>query len=311
MLFDISTNQQFFVPDWAEQQMREDFPDFFNGKSVRIKIKESKMRKNYKVASNSHDSEPRLFIEPPRGNSRKAQGIIIDPEFGDQIHLQYSTQPPRQDRNGLGFSYPSNRVVISHGMVIPPTQKDLLFYVHYMCPIIEGNKCAFPSPDQWYEYDRPSVTAKAKIDKAREDRDLENLIYFDTPYSTILKAIEGLAMRNQENEEQNRVALHDAIKTGSETFRRNAFEILGTSKPKRTEVVAEKTQETVHELINRLSEENLIKNMDGKWYIRDRRGDGTKFLKNAFFESSGDDAVFTLIDHLKVNEELLGKLRKL
>lgn len=291
--------------------MREDFPDFFKGKSVRIKIKESRMRKSYKVASNSHDSEPRLYVEPPQGNSRKAQGIIVDPEFGDQIHLQYSSQPPRQGRNGLGFSYPSNRVTISHGMVIQPTQKDLLFYVHYMCPIVDGNRCSFPSAEQWYEYDRPEVTAKAKIDKAREERNLEGLIYFDTPYNVILKAIEGLAMKDQGNEEQNRVSLHDAIKRGSETFRRNAFEILGTSKPKHVEKVAEKPQETIHELINRLSEENLIKNMDGKWYIRDRRGDGTKFLKNAFFESSGDDAVFALIDHLKVNEELLGKLTKL
>lgn len=291
--------------------MREDFPDFFKGKSVQIKIKEAFMRRSYKVASNSHDSEPRLYIEPPQGSIRKARGIIIDPEYGDQIHIQYSTTPPRASKNGMEFSYPSDRVTISHGMVIQPTQKDLLFYIHYLCPVIEGNKCAFPAPEQWYEYDRPEIAAKAKIDKAREDRDLENLIYFDTPYNTILKAIEGLAMSNQGNEEQNRVSLHDAIKRGSETFRRNAFEILGASKPKRTEVVAEKTQETVHELINRLSEENLIKNMDGKWYIRDRRGDGTKFLKNAFFESSGDDAVFTLIDHLKVNEELLGKLRKL
>jgi hypothetical protein len=49
------------------------------------------------------------------------------------------------------------------------------------------------------------------------------------------------------------------------------------------------------------------------WYIRDRRGDGTKWLKSPFFESAqtGSEAAFALIDHLKVNEELLGKLRKL
>ena len=55
----------------------------------------------------------------------------------------------------------------------------------------------------------------------------------------------------------------------------------------------------------------IIKHDSGKWYIRDRRGDGDKFLKNAFFESDSPEGVFALIDHLKVNKELLDKLRKL
>jgi hypothetical protein len=111
-------------------------------------------------------------------------------------------------------------------------------------------------------------------------------------------------------EDETRVMLHDALRSGSETFRKNAFEILGSSKPQQ---VKAPEGESVHELVNRLISENFIKNEDGMWYIRDRRGDGTKWLKAPFFESTqtGSEAAFALIDHLKVNEELLGKLRKL
>jgi hypothetical protein len=72
-----------------------------------------------------------------------------------------------------------------------------------------------------------------------------------------------------------------------------------------------KAEETIHEMVNRLSSEGFIKNEDGIWYLRDRRGDGTKWLKNPLFESTGEKDAFALIDHLKVNDELLSKLRKL
>jgi len=93
-------------------------------------------------------------------------------------------------------------------------------------------------------------------------------------------------------------------------FKNNAFEIINSSKPQQAK---SSEGESVHELVNRLISENFIKNEDGLWYIRDRRGDGTKWLKTPFFESAekGSEAAFALIDHLKVNEELLGKLRKL
>ena len=125
-----------------------------------------------------------------------------------------------------------------------------------------------------------------------------------------MKAVEGLGLRVLHTEEETRVMLHDAIKNGSEVFKKNAFEIIGSPKQKESAPVSE---ETVHELVNRLMSENFIKNEDGMWYIRDRRGDGTKWLKAPFFESTqtGSEAAFALIDHLKVNEELLGKLRKL
>jgi len=310
MLFDISNGQPMPIPSWAEEQMREDFPDFFKGKPVKINVLPSKMKRSYKVPSHDKNQEPRLFIEPPQGNSRKARGVIYDEEYGVQTHVQYATAPPRPGNNGaLEFYYPANNVTISHGMNILPTQKDLLFYVHYLCPIIKDNRCMEKALDPWYEYDKPEAVAKDKIETARSARELENLIYFDTSYEMVIKAIEGLGMSKLYTEEENRVALHDAIKNGSDTFRKNAFEILSSVK-KKQEV---QTEETIHELVNRLSSEGFIKNEDGMWYIRDRRGDGTKWLKAPFFESTqeGSEAAFALIDHLKVNEELLGKLRKL
>jgi len=309
MLFDISTGQRIFIPDWVEEQMRQDFPDFYNGKPIVIKAKESKMRRVMKVPSNNHSAEARLFFDPPQGTTRKARGIFVDEE-GDNTHIQYSTSVPRINNGMPLFSYPTANVTIEHGMSISPGQKDLLFYIHYLCPIIDGNRCAYKSSDQWYEYDRPEVVAAAKISDAKKARELENLVYFDVPYDVILKAVEGLAMNKLDSEEQNRVALHDAIKNGSETFRRNAFEIIGSYvKPEGKK--EEKPSEDIHELINRLVEDKSIKNDSGKWYIRDRRGDGDKFLKNAFFESDSPEGVFALIDHLKVNKELLDKLRKL
>lgn len=306
MLFDISTNQPISIPDWAETQMREDFPDFFKGKPVRIKTLDSKMRRSYKVPSIDKEGTPRLFVEPPRGNSRKARGIVVEPETGDEYHIQYSTTSPRPGQYGMEFAYPGNNVTIRHGMEIRPGQKDLLFYVHFICPIISGNRCARKSQDPWYTYDKPEIEAKNKIESARSARDLENLIYFDASYETILKAITGLGLNIKDTEEENRVSLHDSIKSGSDTFKKNAFEILGGA----TKRQQEKSEETIHELINRLSSEGFIKNEDGIWYLRDRRGDGTKWLKNPFFESTGEKDAFALIDHLKVNSELLDKLRK-
>jgi hypothetical protein len=136
------------------------------------------------------------------------------------------------------------------------------------------------------------------------------LIYFDLDYKTILKAVEGVGMAPLHTEEETRVMLHDAIRAGSETFKKNAFEIINSIKPQQSTAPE---GESIHELVNRLISENYIKNEDGMWYIRDRRGDGTKWLKSPFFESTqtGSEAAFALIDHLKVNEELLGKLRKL
>jgi hypothetical protein len=307
MLFDISTGASIPVPTWAVEILEEDFPDFFNGKPVKISVLPHKMARNYKVGSNDKSMTPRLVIEPPIGTVRKARGYVLDPETGQQVMLQYSTSYPRNTSSGISFPFPGGYVTLEHGMTIQPSQLDLLFYVHFLCPSVEGNMCEYADHSPFYKYDRPDVDAKTKIEKVKKERNLENLIYFDTPYDSILKAINGLGLKTKETEEENRVMLHDAMSRGTETFRNNAFEILNSTQ-KKQEV---KSEETIHELVNRLSSEGFIKNEDGIWYLRDRRGDGTKWLKNPFFESTGEKDAFALIDHLKVNEELLGKLRKL
>ena len=311
MLYDMSNGAPMPIPSWAEEIMMNDFPDFYKGKPVRIKVLPQYMKRVRLVSSNDHNSAVRIKMEPPKSNSRKARGSFFDEEIQEYVHVQYSASPPTSTRNGLPvFSYKSAVVEIKDGFTIQPTQRDLLFYVHFLCPNIASNKCNVKSDRPFYDYDRPEVAAATKISDAKKARELENLIYFDVPYNVILKAVEGLAMNKLDSEEQNRVALHDAIKNGSETFRRNAFEIIGShAKPEAKK--EEKTSEDVHELINRLVEDKSIKNDSGKWYIRDRRGDGDKFLKNAFFESDSPEGVFALIDHLKVNKELLDKLRKL
>ena len=309
MLFDISTGAPIPVPTWAEELMKQDFPEFFAGQSIKIKVTPSRMLRVQKVSSSDKSSEPRNVLESPPGNTRKARGIVIDPMDGEPFPIQFSSSYPRVQNGKNEWGYPSGYITIQDGMTILPNQIDLLFYLHFLCPNIKDNRCINRTSDPFYEYDRPEMDAKTKMDTAKKAREFESLIYFDTPYDLILKAINGLGMVDYNSEERNRVALHDAIKSGNEVFKKNAFEILGSQAKK----VEAKADESVHELVNRLLSENFIKNEDGMWYIRDRRGDGTKWLKNPFFESKqeGAEGTFELIDHLKVNSELLDKLRKL
>jgi hypothetical protein len=309
MLFDLSNNTPVDVPEWAEQEMRNDFPYFFNEKRpVVLRVKDRYKVRSYKVPTNNTDAEPILMVQSPGAFSIKTKGNFYDKEGETEYTLLYTTSAPT-NISGV-YKYNSSRISIGDGFTIQPHQKDLLFYLQYICPMIDGNKALYKSGNKRFVYEKKDVVATSKISAAKAARELENLIYFDTDYKTILKAVEGLGMKVLFTEDETRVALHDAIKNGSDTFKKNAFEIIGSSKPQQTKSSEE---ESVHELVNRLINENYIKNEDGMWYIRDRRGDGTKWLKTPFFESAqtGSEAAFALIDHLKVNEELLGKLRKL
>jgi hypothetical protein len=309
MLFDLSNNQPVDVPEWAEQELRNEFPYFFNDKRpVVLRVKDEYKLKTFKVPANNHDADPRLYVQAPGASSIKTKANFYDKETESEYTLIY-TQTAPSVVNGTA-TYQASRIEIADGFKIEPHQKDLLFYIQYMCPIIDGNKSIYKSPGVKYEYEKKDVEAKTRISIARQQRELENLIYFDLDYKTILKTIEGLGMAPLHTEDETRVMLHDAIKAGSEVFKKNAFEIINSVKPQQAKT---SEGESVHELVNRLISENFIKNEDGMWYIRDRRGDGTKWLKSPFFESAqkGSEAAFALIDHLKVNEELLGKLRKL
>lgn len=309
MLFDLSNNQPVDVPEWAEQELRNEFPYFFNDKRpVVLKVKDQHKLKIYKVPTNSPDSEPILMISSPGPSSIKSKGNFYDKETESEYTLMYTTSAP--SNVGGSYSYQNTRVQIGDGFTIQPHQKDLLFYVHYICPLVEGNQSINKSSGVRYEYEKKEVEAKSKISTARAARELEDLIYFNLDYTTVLKVVEGLGLKPLFTEDETRVMLHDSVRAGSETFKKNAFEIIDSVKPRETKP---STEESIHELVNRLVNENYIKNEDEMWYIRDRRGDGTKWLKSAFFESTqtGSEAAFALIDHLKVNEELLGKLRKL
>lgn len=309
MLFDLSNNQPVDVPEWAEQELRNEFPYFFNEKRpVVLRVADRYKHRTYKVPTNNTDSDPILMIQAPGASSIKTTANFYDKESESEYTLMYTTVAPTVI-NG-NYNYQGARLRIADGFTIQPHQKDLLFYIHYMCPIVDGNHSLHKSHNVRYEYEKKDMEAKSKINLAKAARELENLIYFDTDYKTILKTVDGLGMAPLHTEEETRVMLHDAIKNGSETFKKNAFEILNSAKPVQTKSTE---GETIHELVNRLLSENYIKNEDGMWYIRDRRGDGTKWLKSPFFESTqtGSEAAFALIDHLKVNEELLGKLRKL
>jgi len=309
MLFDLSNNQPVDVPEWAEQELRNEFPYFFNEKRpVILRVMDRYKLKSYKVPTNNPDSDAILMIQAPGASSIKTSANFYDKETESEYTLMYSNTAPTNINGNI--NYQGGRVRISDGFAIQPHQKDLLFYIHFMCPIVEGNNSLFKSNNVRYEYEKKDVEAKSKISTARAARELEDLIYFNLDYTTVLKVVEGLGLKPLFTEDETRVMLHDSVRAGSETFKKNAFEIIDSVKPRETKP---STEESIHELVNRLVNENYIKNEDEMWYIRDRRGDGTKWLKSAFFESTqtGSEAAFALIDHLKVNEELLGKLRKL
>lgn len=309
MLFDLSNNSPVDIPEWAEQELRNEFPDFFQSKRpVVLRIKDKYKLRSYKVPSNNPDAEPRLFTQAPGASSIKTKGNFYDKETESEYTLIYTSYAPTNINGSI--NYASSRIDINDGFMIQPHQKDLLFYIHYMCPIVDNNKALYKSVDVKYEYEMKHVEAKSKIETVKAARELEDLIYFNLDYKVITKIVDGLGLAPMYTEEETRVMLHDAIKNGSETFKKNAYEIINSNKPQQ---VKSSEGESVHELVNRLLSENFIKNEDGMWYIRDRRGDGTKWLKSPFFESAqkGSEAAFALIDHLKVNEELLDKLRKL
>jgi hypothetical protein len=309
MLFDLSNNQPVDIPDWAHQELKNDFPYFFNERRpVVLRVRDQYKLRKYKVPTNNPDAEPVLIIQEPGASNIKTKANFYDKESESEYTLIYTPIAPT-NINGT-VNYQTSRIEIRDGFTVQPHQKDLLFYIQYMCPIVYGNKAIHKSIDLRYEYEKKDVEAKSKISAARAARDLENLIYFDLDYKIILKTIDGLGMSPLHTEEETRVVLHDAIRAGSEVFKKNAFEIINSSKPQQ---IKTPEGESVHELVNRLISDNFIKNEDGMWYIRDRRGDGTKWLKSPFFESAqtGSEAAFALIDHLKVNEELLDKLRKL
>lgn len=313
MLFDLSNNSPFDIPKWAEEELMSQFPYFFKDqRPVVLRVLDQYKHKSYKVPSGNPDSEPRLFVQAPGASSIKSKGNFYDKELQRERTILYTTSAPSVINGNVNYQH--TRVEIADGFVIEPHQKDLLFYIHFICPIIEGNESTTKSYSVRYEYERKDVEAKVTISAARAARDLENLIYFDANYSTIVKVVEGLGLSVLHTEDETRVMLHDAIKKGSDVFRKNAFEIFDSLKSSKPVVMSDSDEkETIHEFVNRILSEKLIKREDKLWYIRDRRGDGTKWLTKPFFESQSNDnaAVFELIDHLKVNEELLNKLRKL
>lgn len=310
MLFDISTGKPIKVPSWAQEQLKKDFPNFYKGKSVKIKcVEERKLKKMLVRAGDTEGDDRRIKIEAPAGNSRKAKGYVTDPNTGEVIHIQYSTAQPNVDRTGmLKFKYPSAVVELRDGMSINSKQEDLLFYVHYLCPHIGGNRCEKPAVNPFYVYDDPAAEAQQKLSRSADARKLENLIYHEVSDEVVLTAIKNLGLKDQGNPAQNRVYLLDKMTKGAtETFYSNAMNTIKTL----TSNKKKESSEDYSDLVTKLVDMGVIKFDSGSWYEIDGRGDGTKFKTKPFFEGKGDasEARFALLDHLKTNEKLVEQLK--
>lgn len=309
MLFDISTGKPYTIPEWARQKLQNAFPDFYKGKSVRLKCLEERKRKVIRVAAGDTEGDiRRIQILPPEGNTRKAKGYVTDPVSGDVVHIQYSTQQPEVKLGGiLKFKYPSNMVTIADNMVIPAGKEDLLFYVHFLCPHVKGNDCESVSPTPFYTYDKPEEDAKAKINEAKSKHDLEKFIYFDVTYPVIQKTFEAVGLKPQGSEERDRVYLLDRLTKGAtETFKENVMNTIKSLQDK-----GNKSKVNYSELIAELLEKGVIKFDGGNWYMRDTKGDGTKYKTKPFFEGAGEESRFDLFKHLEENKILLDQLLNL
>ena len=81
MLFDLSNNSPVDVPEWAEQELRNEFPYFFNDKRpVVLRVKDQYKLRVHKVPTNNPDSNPVLMIQAPGASSIKTKSNFYDKE---------------------------------------------------------------------------------------------------------------------------------------------------------------------------------------------------------------------------------------
>lgn len=306
MLYDINTGKAIDTPLWAKKELDDKYPDF-KKKGLTIVSTPERITTIQIVPFNQPEATPTRKVKVPEGNSRKARGAYI---YGDDVlNIQYSTIPPKGNASGIPtFSYPGNMVTLEHGFKVMPQNYALLFYLEYLCPNVKGNKCQNPSSRPFWQFEQLEADASAKIRRAKEEKDLENLVYFEASEDKINAAIRGLNLKAKNTLDMNRVYLLEKIKTGNELFKTNAMAIL-----KEEVKEASGPVESESELLNRMLESGHIKFEEGKWYRKDKRGDGQKWLQKPFYEDTEmvlETAFFNLVTHLKENKKMIEDLKK-
>ncbi len=308
MLYDINTMKRWEVSEEYKKIILERHPKF-KEKGASIVAHPSRIKMRMIVPSSDHNAKAQKQVVPPSPNSRKARGMIT--VNGDTLFLQYSSNPPRPDKNGVPrFKHPAATVVLSHNMKVRANDWDLMFYLEFLCPNIASNSCEQPSGTPFWKFDKPEVDAVERINEVKNRRKIEDLILFDSSKEAVVNAIVAVGAKDSGSEEKNRTFLFDKYRTLSDTLKTAVVSILESAK---AQPKAEETGESVSELVSRLIEAKDLKFEDGLWYKRDKRSAELKYAGKPIFETSKTDeseAFFDFVEHLKVNTQLLDTLKK-
>ena len=128
MIFDLSDNKPVEIPKWAEQELRNDFPEFFNNKrAVVLRVRDQYKLKTHKVPSNNPDADPRLFVQAPGASSIKTKANFYDKETESEYTLIYTSVSPTQINGSV--NYQNSRIEIGDGFKIQPHQKLSLIHI--------------------------------------------------------------------------------------------------------------------------------------------------------------------------------------
>lgn len=316
MLYDLATGELTQVPDWGKKKLKELFPEFYAGKSLRLVTCQGKQIIKHVHQADYPERPPRQQVTPCSPKGVKTKGSIVSPE-GKTFTYQYTSSIPRKENNTIIFDHYSSNVSLEEGFVISPDKEDLLFFLIFGCTLIKGNLTGKES-DPYFEFYRPAVTAKSEIAKSMEESKLKSFIYEQCPYDKIEETmgIMGVKLSDEMDEksrqELNRYTLFKAIETRGDTFKNNALSTLGYLGDAKIDV-SNKMVESASDLINRLVDEDKISLKEDGWYAKDKRGDGTKWKTKPFFETTlqDSDARFALIDFFNANEKILNEYREL
>src|SRR5690606_31125790 len=119
MLYDLSTGELIAVPDWAKKKLESIFPEFYQGKSLRLVTCNGKQ-----IIKNVHQADhperpPRQQVGPCTPKGVKTRGSVVCPD-GKVLTFQYTSSIPRKENNTLFFDPYSSSITLEEGFTVRP-----------------------------------------------------------------------------------------------------------------------------------------------------------------------------------------------
>lgn len=290
--------------------LKEAFPEFPE-ETVKLVVVPSRMKTQKRVYEKDKRNAGTRPIPPEPTGHKAVANIVID---GKNVNLQYSEVMPTIGAFSKSFPLGANRLQLYDNFYIQSHQEDLLFFLYFGFPSIANNGVKHRSGDPIYEFYRPGASAMKKIEEWRQKNEPEALVYKQMSYTDVQRVMAGLNItpkthKNKvEEEAANRTLLLAKFKSGGELFKKTFHELVASSAPV---VENDAPRETESELIDRLVNDDQLKEEDGAWLTRSKVNPD-EWNKTAVWKSTkkGDEARFAFIEHLKSNTTLYDKLSK-